>query len=308
MADTHPEQALCKRIRELRRRHFGPRGKAAFAEKLGLEATDYERFESGTIPPGDILIRICEQTGEDLQWLLTGVAARGTVVISNAPHRHQELVVRIASLLEQRPELASPIAAFVDVVAEQPAQGRSPAALPPSEAATYMPVFRLAELPDEWPGPNGPGGGYPLVLSAADLQAAPTQAIVLHEPALEYSGAAQVPAARGLLEAGGGRWIGLSSPGVQNLFPGSFAVALDDESMAPMLHAGEAVIITPGTEPQLGKPTVVKLVDAPGCCRVWLGAQADTVLLGRISDGQTEQVPRRRIRWAWEVLYRAAAA
>jgi len=109
------EKALTERIRQLRRRHFGAGGKAEFARRLDLPLEEYERFERGRLPPGDVMLRMCELTGEDLQWLLTGVAARGTVVISGTRGRHQDFLTRLARLLDEKPTLAAPLEAFVEL-------------------------------------------------------------------------------------------------------------------------------------------------------------------------------------------------
>ncbi len=153
-----PAQALAQRLKELRRRHFGAQGKAVFAQRLGLPEDEYARYERGVVPPGDVLVRICETTGEDLQWLLTGVASRGTVVIAEARGRHRTLLTRVANLLEQTPATAAALDAFLDLL-EPAAQARRvpPAALP--GPTSLIRIFELDDLPPALPtgGPEGPG-------------------------------------------------------------------------------------------------------------------------------------------------------
>ncbi len=153
--------SFTQRLCELRRRHFGPRGKRTFAEKLNIDVAEYQQYEVGRIPDPALLVRICELTGEDLQWLLTGVAARGTVVISGSRSRHQELIARIARALEERPERAGPIEAFLDLLLQGPKPGadaeRLLAGPAPAGAAVrfptqrLVPIFSPAGLPDQLP-------------------------------------------------------------------------------------------------------------------------------------------------------------
>jgi hypothetical protein len=43
-------------------------------------------------------------------------------------------------------------------------------------------------------------------------------------------------------------------------------------------------------------------------CRIWLGDEEGTVHLGRLADGGCEQVPRDKLLWSLEVLFRLARA
>jgi len=98
----------------------------------------------------------------------------------------------------------------------------------------------------------------------------------------------------------------LYCPGVGALLPGAFGLSVGDESMAPLLHPGDVVVVAPGAEPQLGKPAACKFDQPePDRCRIWLGGDDQHVDLGRLSDGGHERLPRRALQWALEVLYRA---
>lgn len=149
---SSPEQALARRIRELRRRHFGPQGKELFATRLGLSLEEYGRFEQGVVPPGEVMVRMCEATGEDLQWLLTGVAARRTMVIAGTRGRHQDLLARLARLLDERPQLAAPVEAFVDLLTQgEPAHAEEAPALPGPSHQHLVPILEPQELPRTLP-------------------------------------------------------------------------------------------------------------------------------------------------------------
>ncbi|MGD8450400.1 MAG: helix-turn-helix domain-containing protein [Phycisphaerae bacterium] len=307
------EKALTERIRELRRRHFGPRGKAEFARRLGIPEEEYARYERGTLPPGETLIRICEATGEDLQWLLTGVAARGTVVISQARTRHQELLARLACLLDQDPTLAAPIESFVDLLAQgRQAEGRVAAMLPAPPTDALIPIFEAHELPARIDGLDGPepAGGFPLVLTTRALAGAVRAAARVVEPAAQYHDGDFRPVELVTLapEAGQPR-LCLHSVELAQCFPRMFGVRLRDRSMEPMFQEGDIALVTPGSKPQVGCPAVSRLVE-PGAarCRIWLGEDEDGVRLGRLADGEAEHLRRGNVCWSLNVLYRLAAA
>ena len=76
-----------------------------------------------------------------------------------------------------------------------------------------------------------------------------------------------------------------------------------------MFTAGDALLGTVGAGPQIGRSALCKFADrADDRSRIWLGEDEQNVQLGRVSDGQHEQMPRARFRWALEVLYRVASA
>lgn len=306
------EQALGQRIRELRRRHFGAQGKERFAARLGVSADEYARYERGAVPPGDVLVRICEVTGEDLQWLLTGVAARGTVVISGTRGRHQDLLARLARLLDEHPELAAPVEAFVSLLAgTPPGRAANVPALPVQSVEYLIPVFEAEELPlalattpEDAPGP------FDLAPYRGDAEAIERISVTLTEPAMSYAPEAFRKAELLTLRAPEGRPRRcLHSAEIACCFPNAFGVRLADESMAPMFAADDAVLVAVGVGPKVGQPALCRVADEAGVrCRIWLGDDEGLVRLGRIADGECEQVPRDKLLWSLEVLYRLARA
>ncbi len=306
----NPEKALARRIRELRRRHFGARGKARLAELLGLNLADYERFERGTLPPGEMLVKICEITGEDLQWLLTGVAGRGTVVISGTRKRHQDLLTRLARMLDDQPELAAPIEAFVDLLGATPRRSERPE-LPAPQVDTLIPIYHPEELPEVISDPDGPSGFRALAPLAANLARSPVYKSELSEPAVAYDQRAARPVQTVMVAAEEGidpRRCLCSAELVQGM-PGMLGMEIVDEIMVPMFRPGEAALLVPGAEPRVGKPVVVRVEQEQAArCRIWLGHDDESASLGRLCDDEVERVVLTRIRWAAEVLYRLSAA
>jgi transcriptional regulator with XRE-family HTH domain len=259
------EQQLAQRIKELRRRHFGAQGKGRFAQRLGVPVDEYSRYERGTVPAGDVLVRICEITGEDLQWLLTGVAGRGTVVIAGTRGRHRDLLARLARLLDEQPQMAAPLEAFVDLLARSALPREAAAALPGPDVEHLIPIFEPDELPmtlatDE----GGKAGPFDLAPLRADLEPTAREAIAVAEPAMQYPAEALRATELLTVAADGKSRQYLRSAEIARCFPGVFGVRLRDEG--------------------------------------------DRVQLGRVTDGECEQVPRDKVLWSLEVLYRLARA
>lgn len=307
-------QGLGERLRELRRRHFGPRGKEEFARRLGLEAGEYERFERGAIPSGELLVRICELTGEDLQWLLTGVAARGTVVISGTRTRHQELLTRLARLLDEQPRFAAPVEAFVDLLLRGDAAQSAPAPrLPETTAAAVrrlIPIFDFADLPAELPGGDddpdrGPHGAAP----GSEPEWVECDARRLLEPvAGAPAGAAPLVRVIEQRAPGAAPRRFLADERMAQLFDGMFGARLDDARMSPLLQPGETLLVAPGAAPRTGRPALCRLRDPDEArCRIWLGERDGLLHLGCVADGAAEQIPPARLCWSLEVLFRLAA-
>jgi hypothetical protein len=311
VAVTAVEKALGKRIAEVRQRHFGPRGRARFARELGVPLRDYERYERGKVPPGDLMIRICERTGEDLQWLLTGSAGRGTVVIS-ARTRHEALLTRLAKALEQHPTIAGPIAALLDLLlAGQSA--RTPLALPEAaqDNVLLLPVFEPDELPQALPEPApGPGGGRAgFWLAASPTELGPRVPARVDEPAMQYAPSGTIMAYLcATAGAGGAGRPFVQSPAIAGLVPEMFGVRVADTAMAPMFHRGDVALVAPGAAPRVGRPVICRPTSGPARCRVWLGEHGASVRLGRLSDGGHEEVPADQLCWSLEVLFRLTQA
>jgi len=305
-------QALAKRIKELRRRHYGARGAAECARRLGVSSEDYARFERGAIPPPDVLVRMCELTGEDLQWLLTGVASRGTVVISGTRTRHQELLTNLARLLDETPGLAAPVEAFVDLLTRSRRVEAEPLRqLPEPPPWPLIPIFQPDELPLRLPASAGArlGDAFPLVptLVAAHVTLRERRALV--EPAGKYDPASAWPVDVLTLQVGPETVRQcIDRATMAQSFPGMFGVRLADETMAPMFCGGDVALVRIGTGPRERFPALCRLTGEAGVrCRLWLGADEQHVSLGRSCDGAIERVERAVVCWSLEVLYRLAA-
>jgi len=297
--------SLARRIRELRRRHFGPRGKGEFARRLGIPLEQYEAYERSRIPPGDVMVRMCEVTGEDLQWLLTGKPSRDTFMISGVRPRHRRLLTHLAETLNRRPELAAPVEAFLDLLTADERAGVASSRRLGAPPRGLIPILDPQDAPQDAPQPDAaPALPAPTTLAAREATRA-TAALVEPGSEAQQPGDRREVCAIEIAEPSGRRRRYLESAELLRCFPNAFAVVISDDSMWPMFEPGDAALVAPGCGPVVGRPALCRLREqADVRCRVWLGEHEGQVHLGRIGDGEHERVPRDRLRWSLEVLFR----
>ena len=107
-------KAVISRIRQLRRDYAGNRGKALFAKELRISPSTYNYYERDRMPPVEVLWGICELTGADIGWLLTGKSA-GKIEGTGKP-LPKALNDRIATLLDRDSSVVEALNAFVDLL------------------------------------------------------------------------------------------------------------------------------------------------------------------------------------------------
>lgn len=298
-------QQLGTRIREIRRRHFGARGKAEFAARLALAVDEYEKIERGSVPGGEVLLKICEVTGEDLQWLLTGVASRSTVVIGGVRSRHQVLLTRIAQTLDDTPELAGPLEAFVELLTRGAALAPADAdALPAPSDDPLIPIVELADLPDTPPDAVLAPGAAAMAVGDGGASA-PFRRAVLIEPALAYRD--EPEAAEQSIEVLGGSDAPrfLRHAALRRALPDACATRIADDAMSPMFQSGDVVVFGASAASRIGQPAVCRFADAArNRCRIWLGESENQVRLGCLTADNPETLERDALRWSRDVVYR----
>ena len=70
--ENFDENAIIEQISLLHKQYAGSRSKSEFARALGISAFTYSYYENNRVFPIEILLKICEVTGADFEWLLTG--------------------------------------------------------------------------------------------------------------------------------------------------------------------------------------------------------------------------------------------
>jgi len=111
----YDEKAIIARIRSLREQNVGGRGKSKFARALNISPSTYNYYENNRIPPIEILLKICEVTGADLEWLLTGQSTGK----EPASGPNSGLLQRLDKLFTDNPEMTEAVLAFIELLCEQ---------------------------------------------------------------------------------------------------------------------------------------------------------------------------------------------
>lgn len=299
------QTTLGERIRTLRIRHFGLRGRQELAHRLHVSVRELERFEQGAVPAPEILILMCEVTGEDFQWLLTGRKSGQSM--------RQQLLGRIGRLLEVQPDRIRTLQAFLDLLEKTPTATRDATpALPGPGTRARVPVFDGLRLPREFP-PRGQGpAGMPRLLDApaegTDAGASARARILELDDAAEQltaSAAQFVPVQRGRH----GLLGYLECAELHLLIADMVGVRIGDGSMRPLIESGDVALIAPDMPARVGRPALVRRVgERAAQCRMWLGPSNEYMQLGRMDNRQVERVRPERLNVALEILYRVALA
>lgn len=113
-SSQYDAKALISRICQLRLDYAGNRGKALFANHLGVSASTYNYYEKDRLPPADILVKICQVTGADIHWLLTGQSSSAIEGVGKPLPKH--LSDRIVALLAEDPSAVGALTAFIDLL------------------------------------------------------------------------------------------------------------------------------------------------------------------------------------------------
>ena len=113
MSEKVRDKDIIARVRLLRTRFAGERGKSKFARALGLSPSTYNYYEQDRVPPVPVAIRMCELTHTPLQWLLLGEQSSVPGSLEQASKR-AALLERVRFLLENYPPAGASLEAFVD--------------------------------------------------------------------------------------------------------------------------------------------------------------------------------------------------
>jgi hypothetical protein len=308
---------------------------------LGLSPSTYDYYEVDRVPPADILVRIADQAGVDLRWLVTGESPSAD---GHPPCEHP-LVSRVARRVQEEPKSAEAIGAFMDLLDHsrtwQDGSGGQADAPPPAEPAppTWKPDRRQASgqsageaaSPAESPGSGHSDGLIPILgrsaAGVAHFWADPEEArevtnlaelITRHadRAAWQKPGVLDSPEA----DAGPVQVIALPHPQqdqpaefvrtdqVRRQYPDAFAVRIDGESMTPEIAHGDVILASPSAPAIDGQAAIVQLKGQIGVtCKVFR-REGQTVHLIPINE-QFEPVTtsQDRVQWALRVIGRVRA-
>jgi len=309
------QTTIVERVRLLRTQCGGARGKSKFAQALGISASTYNYYEDGRVPPIELLLKMCEVTGADLEWLLTG--RRNEKKSSFGPN--DSLLRKLDALLTENPDLAEPILAFVELLCEKkglekqlcssvttsksdrpgwiPVLGRTAAGMVHCWGEELLPepkraVTELEELVKKHTGKAIIGSGDRKV--SIDLQ---VKALIdgVKRP--------QVNLVQVAGEGEGGVVEFIECDEVFKLFPDSFALQVDGDSMSPRINDGDIVIISPSVPAAQGQAAIVRIANQIGVtCKLIRTAEEKVHLIPINEKYETRIVAKDDLLWAAAVL------
>ena len=309
------EKAMIERIKQIREQYAGSRGKSKFARALGVSVSTYSYYENNRIPPVDILLRMREVTGADLEWLLTGdTAEKKSAFGANAA-----LLQKLDGLLTHNPELSEAVLAFVELLCEKkgvetsvyskgapsepdrpswiPVLGRTAAGIVHFWDQTSLPkpdraVTELDELGRKHMGKTIVGSVDGAV--AIDLQARALMDGVKTRQAnlIQLGGLEQEP----IVEF-------VQCEEIHGLFPDSFALHIDGDSMSPKINDSDIVILSPSVPAAQGHIAIAHLANQIGVTCKLIRTAGDEVHLIPINERyETKVVAQKDLLWALAVL------
>lgn len=69
---TDFNNGVCDRTMELRIELCGKRGRSKLAAMLDITPSTYHYYERGRVLPADLIVKLCEHAGVNLEWFLLG--------------------------------------------------------------------------------------------------------------------------------------------------------------------------------------------------------------------------------------------
>jgi len=309
------EKAMIERVRLLRGQYAGNRGKSKFARALGISPSTYSYYENDRVPPTEVLLKICEVTGADLEWLLTGQSAEKKFAFGPNSGLLQEL----DNLFTNNPELTEAVLAFIELLCQKkgvegefrsevlgrkpdrpgwiPVLGRTAAGIVHfwDQASLLEPKKAITELDELVKKHIGKAivGSVDGTVSI-DLQALPLVDGIKRQEAnlIQVCGQGQEQ----IVEF-------VQCEEVHKLFPDSFALHVDGDSMSPRINDGDIVILSPSVPAAQGQIGIARVANQIGVtCKLIRTTQKDAHLIPINERYETKVVAKKDLLWALAVL------
>jgi SOS-response transcriptional repressor LexA len=321
MSAERAESGLSERLRELRKAVHGERGRAAFARAIGVSPSTYNYYEKGRQPPASLLAKAAEVTGADLTWLLTGAggpfpsATAGTAdnTLSQAARNVLEGFTADGNTAKAQAARAAlrQILAEMDRAFPSEKAAWTPSSAPVKPSAIPIVGRTAAGMPAAWEeffaGHEDTDALEHLIrrmetratrrrgaeLKAADAAAEPGPARDRTAMLIQLSS----PTPEGITEF-------LELPGLDAPEPGTIALRVDGDSMAPRILDGDLIVCRRGVPPLPGQTAVVKIRDRIGLTVKLWRPEGEYVHLIPINEAyQPGRFLRTAIVWACRVLW-----
>ena len=269
------ESEICLRLRDVRVRHFGDRGRSKLCRLLGIQPSTYSLYEVNRVPPADLLVRVSQITGVSLEWLLSGQGVMAPIAAPvDTPAGHQKPRLKpttASSHTSWIPIIGSTAAGKARFWEELPATHGGPEADARLERVLEQYVTRTE-----------------LDMGTTSLGASPS-AISLVQ--------LSTPDERGFLEF-------LNAPEVRRKHPTAVAWRIDGESMTPRYRDGDLVVTSDKHPAVAGHPCVARQSGQIGVnCKIYQESGSEVLLIPINEASPVQRFPRKQLMWAWRVLF-----
>jgi SOS-response transcriptional repressor LexA len=321
------EKAIIERIRELRKHFSGPRGKRRFAKAIGISPSTYNYYEKDRLAPISVLSKICQVCDANLEWLLTGQTTQHKAeglsdfaLLQADPEliaKSSKLSKKLNHLLADNPSSLDAVIAFVELLSENKAsEARTSPASIKSTRSGWIPVLghTAAGMIHFWNEATLPDPRQ-ATAELDDLVEKYTGRAILRtsEGKISIDLLAQ-PLAKGLksnlislIQINGQgpeevvRFI--ENRELHGLFPDSFALQIDGDSMSPRIDDRDFVVLSPSVPAAQGQIAVVRLDNQIGVtCKLIRATESEVHLIPINEKYTTKIVLRKDLLWALAVL------
>lgn len=294
------------RLRFLRLKNFGERGKRAFANSIGIPLSTYASYESGRTPPSDILVKISEITSCDLKWLMTGQVS--TEAPASDDPEISEILSRLGKTLIDDPKAKQAVNAMLDLLT------RNQTPPQPVDTEEFMGIQSVipiigsaaAGIPAFWIDEDAPFITLADIANSMEdeeLEDGISTSIYDPQNPDTIAGKVEIFTLTQPMELHGLFIDGLIITDSVKTSGKIFGVRIDGDSMLPILKSGD-IILADTSQPALPNSLVLaELLDRIGAiCKLYL--QEETQI--RLSSLNRKYEPiitsPENIRWAYKVI------
>jgi phage repressor protein C with HTH and peptisase S24 domain len=322
---------ICERLKAVREKVFGPRGRATFAKSLGLSPSTYNYYEKNRVPPPEALARAAQVAGVRLEWLITGQGPRDLSPAelrrawsADLPAGLQVALERFMEQSGQAPNSPAAVAAMAEVLAQVrdrfcgaraggwqsgrvqeaegmiPILGRTAAGLVGTyeELLGEEPAVTVADVARRAMGLDVRSRAAAAV-AADDPLLAGDEAVLAGDLSLVQL---SEPLPSGVVEF-------IDAPEVRRRFPSAFALRVDGESMRPRFRHGDVVVAVVGRPVRAGQAALVQVRGRVGITLKLVRREEGAVFLVPINETfETERLAAEQIEWMAPVLLAARFA
>ena len=271
---------ICDRLREVRVRHFGERGRSKLCRELGITPSTYSLYEVSRVPPVELLVRVARLTGVSVEWILTGAGEIGQSPSAVATPPRTATSPRKSSVATPPvtdhwiPIIGSTAAGAARYWEEMPVTHGGPEA----DARLERKLADYGSQPGETSSTPGD------LSSTSDINRAVSLVQI------------STPDDHGFIEF-------LSAAGVKAKYPRGVAWRIDGDSMSPRYLDGDLVITSIDHPAVAGHPCVARQKGQIGVnCKIYQEAGREIVLIPINDRSRTQRFPANQLVWAHRVL------